>query len=293
MPRILITGAGGFLGGHLAVAAARAGDDVTAAFHTRRPEGGPAIRWVRLDLEDERATIELIRRAAPEIVLHTAAMSKPDECERDPERAKRVNTRGSGILARACAVNGARLVAVSTDLVFDGETPPYAEEAPARPLSLYGRTKLEAERTVLENAAGAAVARIALLYSRPALGGASFSEWLRTNWEAGKRTALFSDQYRTMIGGANVAAALLELARSEFRGIIHLAGPERISRLEFGRRLGARLGADPALIRPAAMADVASLASRPADVSLEIILARRVLRTPFLDCREGLAAVYP
>jgi dTDP-4-dehydrorhamnose reductase len=276
----------------LTAAAARAGDDVTAAFHAGRPDGGPPVRWIRLDLEDERATIELIRRAAPEIVLHTAAMSKPDDCERDPERAKRVNTRGSGILARACAGVGARLVAVSTDLVFDGETPPYGEVDVPRPISRYGWTKLEAERVVLENAPGAAVARIALLYGRPALGGSSFSEWLRTSWEAGKTTALFSDQYRTMIGGANLAAALLELARSEFRGLIHLAGSERISRLEFGRRLGARLGADPALIVPAAMADVPSRASRPADVSLEIILARRVLRTPLLDCREGLAAAY-
>lgn len=293
MARVLITGGSGFLGGHLAAAASAAGDDVTAAFHARRPESGPPVRWMPLDLEDEEGTIESVRRARPEIVLHAAAMAKPDDCAREPERAERVNTGGSRAMARACAAVGARLVLVSTDLVFDGAAPPYAEDAPVRPLSLYGRTKLLAERAVLEAAPDAAAARVTLLYGRPAIGGTSFSETLRTSWEAGKTTALFTDQYRTMIGGANLAAALLELAHSDFRGLIHVGGSERISRLEFGFRLAARLGVDPALIRPAAMADFSPPALRPADVSLDIRLARRLFRTPLLDCREGLAAAYP
>ncbi len=293
MARVLITGGSGFLGGHLAAAASAAGDDVTAAFHARRPESGPPVRWMPLDLEDEEGTIESVRRARPEIVLHAAAMAKPDDCAREPERAERVNTGGSRAMARACAAVGARLVLVSTDLVFDGAAPPYAEDAPVRPLSLYGRTKLLAERAVLEGAPDTAAARVTLLYGRPAIGGTSFSETLRTSWEAGKTTALFTDQYRTMIGGANLAAALLELAHSDFRGLIHVGGSERISRLEFGFRLAARLGVDPALIRPAAMADFSPPALRPADVSLDIRLARRLFRTPLLDCREGLAAAYP
>jgi len=293
MARVLITGGSGFLGGHLAAAASAAGDDVTAAFHARRPESGPPVRWMPLDLEDEEGTIESVRRARPEIVLHAAAMAKPDDCAREPERAERVNTGGSRAMARACAAVGARLVLVSTDLVFDGAAPPYAEDAPVRPLSLYGRTKLLAERAVLEGAPDTAAARVTLLYGRPAIGGTSFSETLRTSWEAGKTTALFTDQYRTMIGGANLAAALLELAHSDFRGLIHVGGSERISRLEFGFRLAARLGVDPALIRPAAMADFSPPALRPADVSLDIRLARRLFRTPILDCREGLAAAYP
>jgi dTDP-4-dehydrorhamnose reductase len=293
MARILITGANGFLGGHLAAAAALAGDDVTATFHADRPQSGPPLRWIRVDLEDEKGAFEAVRRDRPEIVLHAAAMAKPDECEREPERAERVNTGGSRAMARACAAIGARLVLVSTDLVFDGGAPPYAEDAPVRPLSLYGRTKLLAERAVLEGAPDAAVARVALLYGRPAIGGSSFSETLRTNWEAGRTTALFTDQYRTMISGANLAAALLELGHSDFRGLIHIAGAERISRFEFGSRLAARLGTDPTLIRPAVVADYSPPARRPADVSLDIGLARSLLRTPLLDCREGLAAAYP
>jgi dTDP-4-dehydrorhamnose reductase len=293
MARILITGGSGFLGGHLAAAAAAAGEDVTATYHAHRPQKGPPMRWMPLDLEDEQGTIEAVRSARPEIVLHAAAMAKPDDCAREPERAERVNMGGSRAMARACAAVDARLVLVSTDLVFDGGAPPYAEDAPVRPLSLYGRTKLLAERAVLEAAPDAAAARVTLLYGRPAIGGTSFSEALRTNWEAGKTMALFADQYRTMIGGANLAAALLELAHSDFRGLIHVGGSERISRLEFGFRLAARLGVDPALIRPLAMADVPALAIRPADVSLEIKLARRILRTPLLDCRKGIEAAYP
>jgi dTDP-4-dehydrorhamnose reductase len=290
MARILITGAGGFLGGHLAVAAARAGDEVVAAYHSRRPEGGPPLRWLLLDLEDTAEAGAAIREVRPEIVIHAAAMARPDDCGRDPERAERVNTGGSRVVARACASIGARLVAVSTDLVFDGAAPPYAEDAPARPISLYGRTKLLGEAAVLEEAPGAALARVALLYGRPALAGSSFSEWLRMNWEAGRETPLFADQFRTMIGGANLAAALLELARTDHHGLIHLAGPERISRLEFGRRLADALGAEQGLIRPAVMADLSSPTPRPADVSLDIGLARRILRTSLLDCRDGLAA---
>jgi dTDP-4-dehydrorhamnose reductase len=288
---ILITGGSGFLGGHL-VLASSGWDPLIATFHLNAPAARPGLCWEPLDLNVPGRAGDLVRSARPAVVIHAAAMSRPDECETDQAAAERVNFRSAEEIAAACSEIGARLIFISSDLVFDGAHAPYREGDPTCPVSVYGRTKRDAEEAVLSCAPDAAVVRPALIYGAPAIGGTSFSENLRRAWAAGRPTPLFVDQFRTMIEAGALARAVLELAEIGFRGILHVAGTERISRIGFGRRLAPRLGADAGLIRPVTMAEVHAAARRPADVSLDVTLARGILKTPLPDIAAGLSLAY-
>jgi dTDP-4-dehydrorhamnose reductase len=126
----------------------------------------------------------------------------------------------------AAAARGARLVHVSTDLVFDGEHAPYAEDDEARPVSDYGRAKLEAERFV-----DGLVVRTSLLYGKPGPQEAL----------AARDDVVFhEDEIRCPTHVSDLAAALVELAALEVTGVLHVAGPDAVSRLELARLLGAR-----------------------------------------------------
>ena len=133
LPRVLLTGASGFLGRYLQAALVEAGATVVAA-------GRPG-----LDLLDPRTLDGALARAGTPLLLHAAAMAVQADCERDPARAEQANVQASVAL---CA-QAQRWLFVSTDLVFGGDRAPYDEPAPTAPLSVYGRSKVAAERALL------------------------------------------------------------------------------------------------------------------------------------------------
>src|SRR5439155_22300812 len=140
--------ASGQLGGYLLPELRAAGSPVTAWSGSRRGElfGVPPHP---VDLSDTDAVVAAFRQARPDAVIHAGARARIADCHRDPDHAYRVNTAGSGTLAELSATAGARLLLVSTDLVFDGERAPYREEDPTAPTSVYGLTTSAAETAVL------------------------------------------------------------------------------------------------------------------------------------------------
>ena len=90
----------------------------------------------------------------PHVIVHCAAERRPDVVENHPDTASQLNVDASGNLAKEAAAIGAFLIYISSDYVFDGTNPPYREEDIPNPLNLYGKTKLEGEKAVLENNLG-------------------------------------------------------------------------------------------------------------------------------------------
>jgi dTDP-4-dehydrorhamnose reductase len=221
-----------------------------------------------VDLTDSDAVARAFRDVAPDAVVHAAALARVGDCHRDPDRAFRVNTAASAHLAELCAAAGARLVHVSTDLVFDGERPPYRETDPPAPLSVYGRSKAEAERAVLAHP-GHVVVRVSLLFGPALTTSSSFFDQQVEALRAGRPVTLFEDEWRTPIDLATAARALVELARADVEGVFHLGGPERLSRLEMGRLLARHLGAGEELLRAVRRSDVPAGEPRPCDTSLD------------------------
>jgi dTDP-4-dehydrorhamnose reductase len=261
---LLVTGASGLLGAYLLREARSGGDEVTAWSGAGSGDRfGVPLRSV--DLADADALIAAFREAPPDAVIHAGAISSAEQCRRDPDAARRVNTDATARLAALAANAGARLVFVSTDLVFDGEHAPYDESAQPAPLSVYARTKADAERAVL--AAGGVVARVSLLFGPSLTDRPGFFDQQLSALAAERPITLFEDEWRTPLGFLTAAQGLLALARSEHTGVFHLGGPERMSRLEMGRRLAAYLGYVGAEIVPASR-EHASGEPRPRDVSL-------------------------
>ncbi len=249
--RILITGASGFLGGHV-IAAVRAAGHVACT--TARRSGEAAV-----DLTGPGMVDAVVQALRPDVVLHLAAMARLADCEREPARATAVNAL---VPQRFAERFGARLVSLSTDLVFDGRWAPYSALAPVAPLSAYGQSKAEGEERVRAN--GGRVVRLPLLFG-PDAEGRGASAALRTAIERRQVSALFTNEYRTPLHAADAAAQLVALVvEPEGPLLLHLAGPERVSRYEFGLRFARRHGLDAKWLQPTECMD----ALRPRDVSL-------------------------
>jgi dTDP-4-dehydrorhamnose reductase len=270
MARILVTGASGQLGAYLLrelSPAARSGHSVVAWSGTVVGERfGVPLRPV--DLGNEADVTGAFADVCPDVVLHAGAVARVADCHRDHAAAHRVNVEGTAVLARLAAPTGARLVYVSTDLVFDGERAPYRESDPVCPLSVYARTKADAEAVVLATPR-AVVARVSLLFGPSLCGRPTFFDEQVTALCAGRPITLFRDEWRTPLHLATAANALLELAWSDCTGLLHVGGPERLSRLEMGMRLAASLGADASRIIAVGRNDVPAAEPRPCDTALD------------------------
>lgn len=270
---VLITGASGALGWVLARRLAGV-CSVTGTYfsHERVPDG---VRPVYMDVRNPLSFVRALEAHKPQVIVHAAAMTNPDDCERDPAAAGAVNILGSFIVAQWACQLGSRAVYISTDLVFDGKRGDYGEHDEARPLSVYGRSKLKAERDFLKDASwgtvpAPAVIRSSLIYGWGSPASGTFFSGLHRALKRGDGMRLFTDQMRNPILEDDLAEAVVLAIEHDLEGIYHAGGPDAVSRLEFGRAVCEVFGFDERLLEPIAMSDFEYVADRPLDSTLNI-----------------------
>ncbi len=267
--RWLVTGASGQLGGHVVAQLVRdARSPDVLALTGRSPCGIENAAKQPIDLADDDAIREAVRAFRPTHVVHLAAVTGVGVSRDDPQHAARVNTHATRTLAEVAADVGARLVFSSTDMVFDGRNAPYLESDPPAPLSTYGRTKADAERALV-GFDNALVVRLPLMYGF-ALGGRpnTFAQQIEA-LRGGQSLRLFTDEFRTPIWLPDAAAAIVGLARSDLSGLIHVAGPERLSRCAMVERFAELLGIDSPVFERISRLSIDAREARPADLSLD------------------------
>ena len=274
---VLVTGANGLVGSCVVARLDGAGEKVIAAGRGPRRELPRRAEYVDLDLRRSDALRELIASSAPRGVIHCAAMTDVDACERDPLQAWEVNVSATQAAALGCRDAGARLVALSTDYVFDGERGPYSEEDAPNPRGAYARTKRIAEEAALLLAPDSAVARIAIVYSGRPGAKRTFAVAAAEQFLAGQEVRAFHDQVVSPTLADNAAEMVIGLLRSGERGIWHCAGATAVSRVDFCRALARKLRADERLIVPVALSAMKLLAPRPARCALKVDKVRRLL----------------
>jgi dTDP-4-dehydrorhamnose reductase len=241
---MFVTGGSGFVGRHLTRSASLGQWEVVAPSSTT------------VDLTAPDRVREQIRQWKPTAVVHLAYRKD------DP----RVIIGGSVAVARAAADVGARLVHMSTDVVFGGRSLPYTEHDVPSPSTDYGRWKAEAEVEVMAVNPRALLVRTSLVYGTDRL--ATIQLDVERALRGQSSTTFFTDEYRCPVHADDLAAAVAQLARRpELTGPIHVAGPQPLSRAEFARQVASWMGFDPALLRTSTIAE--SGMQRPACVVLD------------------------
>jgi dTDP-4-dehydrorhamnose reductase len=272
--RILITGAGGLLGGRLSVLLG-ADHEITALVRTQ--PAPPGLATLTADLVDAPSVRRVLESVRPDAVIHCAALADVETCEQDPARTRRENEVATRTLAEACADLGTRLIAISTDLVFRGDGAWSTEATAVDPVMEYGRSKRRAEIAALAGSPHSIILRVALICGRGYGPRLSASESIAVRLQRGETVNLFEDEWRTPIDPASVAQAIAALLlRPREGGVFHLGGSERITRVELGERVALTLGLPPRLIRRSPRTSHPG-APRPRDVSLDTGRAREEL----------------
>jgi dTDP-4-dehydrorhamnose reductase len=272
--RVLVTGAAGLVGGRLATLLARQGFQVKAGQHLRAPPAG--LDPVPFDLLSPASVEAALKASRVDAVLHSATFGGSEECERRPEQAHALNVTATRSLAALCRSRGLRLVALSTDQVLAGDRAWFPETEPARPLMVYGRTKLEGEEAALEAHPEAAIVRLPLMLGRGHGARGTATETILWALRAGRSVRLYEDEFRTPLDPESAAAALGALLRGKGAGLFHLGGSERVSRIEIGRRVAEAFGLPPSLLEAVPRSTHAG-PPRPVDVSLDSTRARTEL----------------
>jgi dTDP-4-dehydrorhamnose reductase len=231
-------------------------------------EGAGVDRVV--DITDPRAVTATMADCRPDVVIHAAAYTDVDGCERDPARAFAVNADGSRYVAEAATQVGAYCLAIGTDFVFSGRSgAPYAEDAEPDPISVYGASKLAGERAVLATDPSFAVARTAWVWGGT---GKHFPRTVLTVLRDRGEMEVVQDEVGNPTHAEDLAEALIRLATLHGAGIFHLTNEGTVSRYAFARAIAAAAGLDPETVRPttsdAFRQKYPQPARRPADSSL-------------------------
>jgi dTDP-4-dehydrorhamnose reductase len=274
--KILITGASGLVGRALTEHCLAGGDDVSSYDHER------------LDIADARAVEAAITSERPDAVINCAAWTDVDGCERIPEKAERVNALGPENLAHAARKARALLITISTDYVFDGEKEGfYTQRDQPRPISVYGRFKLQGERKAQEAHARTIVVRTGYIFGP---GGRNFLSNVVSRAERGEKLSAIRDYWGTPTYGRDLAVRLRELAALDLPGIYHVVSSGEGASFETFTREALRIAglSDAGLV----VVDGDSLgrpAPRPRNSRLRCLLSEAVGLSPLPHWHDGLA----
>lgn len=229
------------------------GDRAVGTYRTR-PQPG----LVPLDATDEAAVRALVSACDPEVIFFAAADPNVEWCELHPDEARERNV--APLLSTLKAAAGRRIVGFSSDYVFDGSAGPYDESDRPRPISVYGRIKVEIEELLLPE--GQAVIRTTTVFGREAPPPKNFALRLIASLRAGNEVRVPSDQWSTPTHADDLAAAATRVTAGG-PGLWHIAGPELMSRIELAKLVAEVFDLPSELIRPVPTSELGQAAARP------------------------------
>lgn len=287
MDRLMIIGGSGLLGGHIAKLAKKEFEVI--ATYNSHPFGIAECKSIQMDITDCDKTEKAIKREKPVGIILSAAQRNVDFCEKNQKEVWKINVEGVKNVAIASEKVQAKLIYISTDLVFDGTNECYKEEDETNPVNHYGKTKLQGEREVANILDDYAIARVSVLYDWNLFDHTfNFVAWVYNNLRVGKQLELFTDQFRNATYIKNASDALISILKEDERGIFHVAGKDCVNRYYMGKRIADIFDFDEGLISICTSDDSNWLAKRPKRCCLSTEKMENKLDVKSLSFEEGL-----
>lgn len=282
MPKkVLLTGASGFLGWNFSKIY-QDRYDISGTYFRHQPKD-VSIRWHKLNLLETKSVRKLIHEIAPDIIVHLAAISKPNYCENHPALSHHVNVYTSLEIAKVAENLNIPMIFSSTDLVFNGNTGGYTEDDFCYPLSQYGSQKQQAEESLLTDFKQTFILRFPLMFGWTPEYSHNFFTQSLSKLEEKESVQAFTDEYRTL-QSANIASQWIDkmiqylLSKPDMPvRLLHAGGSERYSRYDFMQLMSTVFELESSLIKACLQHDLNLIPQRPSDVSLDITLAEQLL----------------
>jgi len=257
--KTLIIGGSGFLGSRLA-------EVLDESCNSTYYKNMIFPNQFKLDLGNKRSIQKCLDKTKPDVVIHCGGLTSTDFCEANQDLATRINVSGTQELIKSF---DGKVIYFSTDYVFDGESAPYNENSQTNPINHYGKTKLDAEKAVLERPQNLVV-RVSGLYgfngnNNRFLDGLRKSKFITASQELISTPTYIEDIARAIPNFMNIT------------GILHFTGEQPFSRYDFAKLAVKSFGLDAEVVSQ----ESNGIARRPRNSSL--VSVYRLRKTPIDD----------
>ncbi len=290
--KVLVTGANGLAGQHLVKQLLDASFQVVA---TGRGESrlpfpvSPAFTWYTMDITNALQVYSVMSKEKPDVVVHTAAATQVDECEKYPTPCEAINVQGTSQILTDAESFSSHFIYVSTDFVFDGEKGDYTEDDEPGPINWYGFTKMQAEGMVQTSTIPWTIVRTCLVYGNVLQGiRHNIITWVKESLEQGKPIKVVSDQWRTPTYVEDLAKGILLIIKKKAAGIYHISGKDRLSPYLMALQTADFFQLDKTNIEKVDAATFSQPGRRPLKTGLVIDKARKELGYEPVSFEEGL-----
>jgi UDP-4-amino-4,6-dideoxy-N-acetyl-beta-L-altrosamine transaminase/dTDP-4-dehydrorhamnose reductase len=278
---LLITGVSGLLGNNLAYYFARKFN--VLGLYKDHPVIVPGTRTEGCDLLDEESLRRIVEGFHPAVVIHCASLASVDQCERDPRESHRLNVVCTQNVGDALDGIDARLIYISTDSVYEGTKGGYSEEDAIRPLNVYGQTKWEGEKAVLQRRDGLVLRTN--LFGWNIQDKKSLGEWILDELLAGREVGGFHDAMFSTIYTMELARVIDMAIQKKLFGLYNCGSSDACSKFEFACKIAERFGFERSLIKPISIGDFKFQARRGKNLTFRTQKIQTALgyRMPTID----------
>lgn len=287
--RYLVTGSSGLIGNNLTAILEKYGNAVYSCYNEIKPQFGIPIK---LDLLNFDEISDIFNHVQPDIVIHLAALTDVEKCEKEPELANSINAKATEIIAKESTTLQCNMIYLSTDYVFDGKKGMYDETNLTNPLNQYGKSKLSGEKNVLSFAKKWTILRTSTPFGTHT-NKKTFPIWLLENITNNQEVDVLEDQFTSPTYVPNLSKMIFEIASKNIEGLFHLSGSSKISRYEFAKKILKMLNLDDSLLNPVKTNSLSWKARRPLDSSLDVSKIDSILNTKPLSIEASLNNFLP
>ena len=293
--KILITGANGLLGQKIVeFCIAQKIDFFATSSGENRNSNCPNTHYSSMDITDENEVQHVISSILPTHIIHTAAITNVDYCELNPAECNKVNNDASIFLASVCDRMNIHFQFLSTDFVFDGEKGNYSEEDSVRPISVYGHSKADTEKYLINGKnADWSIVRTIIVYGKGInLSRSNLIVWAKETLEKGEEMKIIDDQFRAPTFVDDLADACISIVLKGRTGVFHISGPSTFSVYEIVEKVAAHFNYSMNNVKRISSKELDQPAKRPPRTGFNLAKAKSELSYTPRTIEESLDLIF-